>query len=347
MDIRRLFGKSFEIICLLLALFFSTSCTNEYFDYHAKRDDYIASRSIIESSLSHWSSDTILETHPSLFSSPGTSALESLIRSIDTAHSRVYLEVYMLSEKRIIEALKSAKNRGLDVCVILEPNPFGNTSINKKTFATLQAAAIDVRWADGRKYVYTHAKFFLIDDSYIIMTANMTHSAFVANREFYLRGADTGIFATLLRIFRADLAHEDIAVTHPNLVISPLDARSKLEGLLQSAKKDIRIYAETFDDDHLESLLREKAKAGVAIRIILTSPKKITSNASFIDRMRQAGIQVSAPIKPVIHAKSLIIDDHVAYVGSINFTTNSMGRNREIGLVFTDSVAIRSLAMSF
>jgi phosphatidylserine/phosphatidylglycerophosphate/cardiolipin synthase-like enzyme len=108
------------------------------------------------------------------------------VKRIGEAKTNISLEVYMLSEKRIIEALKDAKSRGIEVKVILEPNPFGNSYINKRPYTTLQNANIPVVWADSKKYVFTPAKFFLIDDSYIVMTANMTHSAFVTNREFYM-----------------------------------------------------------------------------------------------------------------------------------------------------------------
>jgi len=48
-----------------------------------------------------------------------------------------------------------------------------------------------------------------------------------------------------------------------------------------------------------------------------------------------------------MHAKAMIIDGDTAYVGSINFTKNSIERNREIGLIFTDSVAINFLEKNF
>jgi len=56
---------------------------------------------------------------------------------------------------------------------------------------------------------------------------------------------------------------------------------------------------------------------------------------------------VNAPKKPTMHAKAMIVDGDTAYVGSINFTKNSIERNREIGLIFTDSVAINFLEKNF
>jgi phosphatidylserine/phosphatidylglycerophosphate/cardiolipin synthase-like enzyme len=172
------------------------------------------------------------------------------------------------------------------------------------------------------------------------MTANMTHSAFATNREFYIDGADPKISETLSRIFEADMTHEPIEITHPNLIISPIDARLKLERLLESAKKTILIYTEVFDDDALKNLLIKKAQENISVTIILTNPKKIAASQTFIDSLTPPGIHFFTPKKPTIHAKALIVDSSIAYVGSINFTKNSIENNREVGILFRDSGAL-------
>ena len=42
---------------------------------------------------------------------PDKKYLDRIVSQIDEAKKRVYLEVYMLTEKRIIKALKDAKHR--------------------------------------------------------------------------------------------------------------------------------------------------------------------------------------------------------------------------------------------
>jgi hypothetical protein len=98
-----------------------------------------------------------------------------------------------------------------------------------------------------------------------VMTANMTHSAFVTNREFYMEWKGAEIFSTLQKIFDADFAHKSIAISEPNLVISPLDSRKKLETLITSATKTILLYSETFDDANIIELLKNKASDGIKI----------------------------------------------------------------------------------
>jgi phosphatidylserine/phosphatidylglycerophosphate/cardiolipin synthase-like enzyme len=135
------------LLCLILIIL--PGCTNEYFDYHAQQTVYTADQAHTRSALETWSVTSIPETDLSLFTSPPITSLDRIVEKIHTAKNRVWLEVYMLSEKRIIEALKEAKKRNLDVRVILEANPYGNPYINKKAFTTLENNKISIVWADG------------------------------------------------------------------------------------------------------------------------------------------------------------------------------------------------------
>ncbi len=50
---------------------------------------------------------------------------------------------------------------------------------------------------------------------------------------------------------------------------------------------------------------------------------------------------------PYIHAKSILADGKLAYVGSINFTANSMENNRELGILTKTPRVLRALAETF
>lgn len=41
--------------------------------------------------------------------------------------------------------------------------------------------------------------------------------------------------------------------------------------------------------------------------------------------------------KPIIHAKSALVDDTYSYLGSENYSTNSLDQNREIGILTKSS----------
>jgi phosphatidylserine/phosphatidylglycerophosphate/cardiolipin synthase-like enzyme len=42
---------------------------------------------------------------------------------------------------------------------------------------------------------------------------------------------------------------------------------------------------------------------------------------------------------PYIHAKSIVVDRKKSYVGSINFSINSLNKAREVGIIFLNALA--------
>ncbi len=172
--------------------------------------------------------------------------LDRLVSMIEQSKKQVFIEVYIFTEKRILQALKDAKKRGVDVRVVLEKNVFGATSINRKVFKELQSAGVSVTYDNSKLYNFVHTKLLIVDDTYIITTGNVSYSSFTINREFYVIGENSADIQTLRSIFLADFRGQEILESTDNLVVSPVNSRKKIETLLISAKKDIFLYAENF-----------------------------------------------------------------------------------------------------
>lgn len=51
-----------------------------------------------------------------------------------------------------------------------------------------------------------HAKYMILDDEWVVETANWTRASFASNREFFIQGDDTDILANLSQIFLADFS---------------------------------------------------------------------------------------------------------------------------------------------
>lgn len=88
--------------------------------------------------------------------------------------------------------------------------------------------------------------------------------------------------------------------------------------------------------------------AGIPVRVVVgTEALDQTSAIVGKDKLKRQGIDVRALATPSQHAKALVIDGARAYVGSINFTRNSMDNNREIGVLFDDAAAVKVVADTF
>jgi len=235
-----------NIIFLLAPFFFLSSCTNEYWQFHEQKTKLTEQKQETTQTLQDFSVDKIEPRSVKILTTPDKKVLDRIVSMIDGAKQQVLVEVYILTEKRIIQALKDAKKRGVDVRVVLEKNVFGGTTINTKTFKTLQTAGVSVTYDNSKLYNFVHTKLLIIDNTYIITTGNLSYSSFVYNREFYVIGTDGADLQTLQNIFSADFEGREISESTNNLVVSPINSRKKIETLLTSAHKDIFLYAENF-----------------------------------------------------------------------------------------------------
>ena len=84
---------------------------------------------------------------------------ESVItNAITNAHTSIWLEMYLLTDKKVISALESAAHRGIDVRVMVETHPYGSGSVSPtKTLDKLQAAGIQTQ-STNPQFALTHEK---------------------------------------------------------------------------------------------------------------------------------------------------------------------------------------------
>ncbi len=91
-----------------------------------------------------------------------------IVNAIDNAKSEVLVEVYLLSDKKVIESLINAKKRRVDVKVMLEKHPFGGGNINITTNETLDSAGVSTEWSNP-KYSLTHEKAIIVDKNLLFV----------------------------------------------------------------------------------------------------------------------------------------------------------------------------------
>jgi len=325
------------ILCLL-------GCSNAYLEFHAEKKSLQTQKEITDTfTLSQVEDISEVE----IFPTPDEDVLEMILATIHSAEKYVYLEMYILSEKRIWKALLESHARWVEVKVILEKNVFQAPFLNKKIFETFQDAGISVSWNNAIPYLLNHTKLLIVDDTVFLSTGNYSHATFTQNREFFLKIWDAEIVKIFLEIFQSDFAGKQKHIAHPNFILSPYSSRTIYETLITSATKSIHMYAYNFSDERIQSLLIEKYRQWVQIFIIMPSIKKVPSNETVISEFETAGIHVVQIEKPAIHAKAILTDATYLWIGSINFSPYSLDENREMGLILSNTDTIQVFLDTF
>jgi cardiolipin synthase A/B len=123
--------------------------------------------------------------------------------------------------------------------------------------------------------------------------------------------------------------------------------------MVQAAKERLWISQAYFTpNDQLRALLVEKARAGVDVRVLAPGDKNdqkaitLVQRATY-DELLPAGIRIWEFQPAMMHAKTMLVDDRLVLVGSINFDPLSFKLLEEGSLVVEDAASARSLEQTF
>ncbi len=257
---------------------------------------------------------------------------------------------HLLSDSSVIAALEDAAARGVDVRVLLETHPFGDgATAAQRLLEQLQAAHIATR-ATNPAFHYTHAKLLILDgEAAYILTANLSASGLggtsrtTGNREYLLLDTNADDVTDTCAIFQADWDRVAPRLRIPRLVVSPVNARASLLGLIASAHSTLDLEDEEMYDRQSEDALIAAARRGVTVRLVLPAPAVAApapGQSDDIARLRLGGVQVRYLTAPYMHAKLIVVDGALAFAGSENFSSTSLDENREVGLMIADPHAL-------
>jgi cardiolipin synthase len=261
-----------------------------------------------------------------------------LLAAVKGATRSVHMTMYLLTSTAMIQALIDASRRpGVDVKVVLnEKFPSGTSgtpdTLNAAVLEKLKASGVSAVYAPPA-FTYTHEKCVIVDGKVAwIMTMNSTQTSAKENREYLAIDTDPADVLEAEQIFQGDFTNLS-TVFSGKLVVAPVNARDRLLALIASATRTLDVEGETFSDTKIAAALIGASNAGVRVRLVVSDEEPTTAQVQAIATLKAAGVAVVATASPTIHAKALVVDGARAYVGSANFTANSLGYNRELGVI--------------
>ena len=269
---------------------------------------------------------------------------------IKQARHSIDLTMYEFSDTKAEHDLAAAANRGVTVKVVLDQR---EKSHNSAAFDYLKSHGVKVVWSSPR-FEYTHQKTLLADGSTaVIMTANLTSEYYSSTRDFLVLDTKAADLASIAQVFNADFAHRSVQPGDgKDLVWSPTDSQAKLLALIGGATKSLRIYSEEMGDTTIEDALIKAAKRGVTVKVC--GENESGEYDSDFSRLAAAGVHISYYNSShgfYIHGKVIEADygtGHAkVFIGSENFSSTSLNRNRELGLITANQKVLSAMARTF
>ena len=274
----------------------------------------------------------------------GLTAIYNLIQSANTT---LDMTMYELTDTQAEQLLVEAAASGVAVRVILDQNL--EKSSNTSAYNYLTSHGVQVHWANP-EYSATHQKTITVDGATsAIMTLNLTSQYYSTSRDFAVIEDDPNDVAAIEATFAADF--QNSAITPPDgddLVWSPTNSQSVILSVINAAQHSLSVENEEMGDANVVNALISAAARGVSVKVVMTN----TGNdyASEFNQLAAAGVQVStyaANASLYIHAKVILADYGTAsaqvFLGSENFSSASLTKNRELGLTLTNPAIMQSI----
>jgi phosphatidylserine/phosphatidylglycerophosphate/cardiolipin synthase-like enzyme len=257
-----------------------------------------------------------------------------LLAAIERAKKSVEIAIFRLDRKDVEMALKAAAARGVRVTALIAfANRGGEQRLRQLELRLLAAGIIVARTSDDlTRY---HGKYILIDRRVLyVLSFNFTHLDIDHSRGFGVVTTQPSCLQETAKLFTADCTRTPYEPKVETFVVSPANARPVLGTFLKRARKQLLIYDPMISDREMLQILRERAKAGVEIKVI----GKLPGGASF-DVQKLAGTR--------LHTRTIIRDRRQAFVGSQSLRTAELNSRREVGLILRDPKAVKKLIDTF
>jgi cardiolipin synthase A/B len=288
-----------------------------------------------------------LQGRQQLIATPNPAGHPEFLAAIQSAKQSILMTMYHLTDQAIVNALVQARARNIEVRIILDGD--GLKDKRRQAFAAqLSTGSVSVL-PSSPAFTLTHEKAMVIDRSYAFVTAiNLTDNA-ATTRDLGIILNDPGVIKEMLAVFETDWANAQNKtgltppLSNPNLVWSPVNSGPKLSSLINSAKATIVSTVENLGEPSIMNAYANAAARGVNVRLIVPMCDKNSNpafNYKFIPDLVARGVHVKvmpAPEtkdQPYMHSKMILVDNTYAYVGSVNFSFNSVMKARELGIIF-------------
>src|SRR5580700_5513975 len=136
-----------------------------------------------------------------------------------------------------------------------------------------------------------------------------------------------------------------------SLVVLPDDSAQPILDAIHRATKSLRIKMFVFSDPTLLSAVIDAHRRGVKVRVMLNPARRSgeAENEESRKTLTQAGVEVidSNPVFDLTHEKSMVVDDRIAFVKSLNWETKNLTETRDYAIITDDKREVREVIDCF
>ena len=259
-----------------------------------------------------------------------------LLSAIKGARKTIDILIFRLDRADLVEALRAAQSRGVNVrALIAHTNRGGEKTLRKLEMRLLDAGLTVTRTAG--ELIRYHGKMMVIDQRVLHLYGfNFTSLDINRSRSFGVTTRHHALVREALKLFEADSARQAYTAGYSRFIVSPENSRERLSEFIKGATSQLLIYDPKVGDSTMLRLLVERAKAGVDVRII-----------GKVSQKQRGQLTVEKYPGKRLHVRAIIRDGRRAFLGSQSLRKLELDKRREIGVVVTDNAVVKQMQKVF
>jgi phosphatidylserine/phosphatidylglycerophosphate/cardiolipin synthase-like enzyme len=260
--------------------------------------------------------------------------LTPVLKALSQARRTIDVVIFRFNRPEVEKALAAAVQRGVLVrALIAYTNTGGRKALRKLELRLLEAGVTVSRTADDLPRY--HGKMTIVDDQLFVLGFNYTKQDIEKSRSFGVSTKNSELVKEALALFEADATRQPYQPRNKRLVVSPQASRELLTDLIKRAKKQLLIYDERVTDPLILRVLKERAAAGVEIRIIGKIGKDLP------------GVMARKIPDLRLHVRAIMRDGTRAFVGSQSLRKLELDARREVGVIVAEARLVRKMQAVF
>jgi cardiolipin synthase A/B len=273
--------------------------------------------------------------------------IKAIQEPINAAKRSLNIRMFLFTEPTLLRAVIAAKERGVNVRVML--NPARRSGKSARARKALLAAGVKVRDSSAA-FALTHQKSMVIDGKIgFVESLNWEPRDLEETRDYAVTTTKKSEVREMVRCFDADWARKRFKPDpKSHLIWCPNNGRERIATIIDGTKKTLWLQNERYQDTVIVERLVRAVNRGVRVRIMARAPhklagKKLAEGIGGLRIMHDVGAKVHLLKHLKLHGKILIADGKEAIVGSINLSPGSFDSRRELAIATKSKRVLKRL----
>jgi cardiolipin synthase len=272
-----------------------------------------------------------------------------IIAAIAGATTSLRVKMFIFSDPAMLAATIAAKQRGVDVRVMLNPARRNGEEENAETRVALIAGGVDV--ADSNPaFVLTHEKSMVVDSATAyVKSLNWVTKNLTETRDYAIVTNHRKEVAEIAACFDADWNRQPFdAGDSAKLIWCPGNGRERISRFIDAARDTLFVQNERYQDTIVIERLVRAARRGVKVHVMVRPPHtlkidKLMEGVGGLRILDDVGVKVHKLKHLKLHGKMFLADGTCGIVGSINLAPGSLDGRRELAIEMHDKPVIERL----